>query len=65
MVSTIVIELQCQHCSVFGWAAGEYFQKWSMTLFLFGRCKQSGIKSHNNPAYNPRQTESNSDHMIH
>jgi hypothetical protein len=27
-----------------------------VTLLLFGMCKQSGIKSHNNLAYNPKQT---------
>jgi hypothetical protein len=27
-----------------------------MTLLLFGMCKQSGIKSHNNLAYNLKQT---------
>jgi hypothetical protein len=52
MVSAAAVELQCQCCSVFGSAACEYFQKQSMTFFLFGRCKQSGL----NLAYNPKQT---------
>jgi hypothetical protein len=38
---------------------GEYFPKQSMNLFLFGRCIKSGIKSHNNPAHNPKQTGPN------
>jgi hypothetical protein len=35
----LTVELQCQYCSVFGSAACEYFQKQSMILFIFGRCK--------------------------